>query len=110
MKKEIFLVLLICLIGQIDVLGQTSNPDSKISKTSESKSIYSSKSMKKQKEIFITDEDTVIATPTYRRVVKKKDYYSGNTNVTREIQINEGDSIISTPEYKKIIRKNPKEK
>jgi len=96
------------LIGQIDVLGQTSNPDSKISRTSES--IYSSKSMNKQKEISITNEDTVIVTPTYRRVVKKKDYYSGNINVTREIQINEGDSIISTPEYKKIIRKNPKEK
>ncbi|MCX8142819.1 MAG: hypothetical protein N3F62_01030 [Bacteroidia bacterium] len=108
MKREIFLVLLICLIGQIDVLGQTSNPNSNTSRTSEN--VYSAKSMNKQKERSITNEDTVIVTPTYRRVVKKKDYYSGNINVTREIQINEGDSIISTPEYKKIIRKNPKEK
>ncbi|GIV27157.1 MAG: hypothetical protein KatS3mg027_0971 [Bacteroidia bacterium] len=86
----IFLVLITNLNAQTDNL-----------KTN----VYSQKSSKPKKEINITDEDTIIRTPTQVMIVKKKDYYSGK-HIQREIKINPGDSVVETPEYKRIIRKN----
>ncbi len=88
-NKLPFFVVVILLISFTNLNSQTD--------TSKSNN-YTHKSLKPKKEIKLTDEDTIIRTPTQVIIVKKKDYYSGKY-IQKDIKINPGDSVITTPDY-----------
>ncbi len=100
--KGFFILLLIVFQG---VLFAQSNTEQSGDTIRTATSVRIIKKNNTKQTPVITQEDTVITTPTSKRIVKKKDFYQENLS-QKEIVVNQEDSVIVTPTYKRIIRKN----
>lgn len=104
MKRTLYYILLIFLIFLSKTFFSQNNPLKKDSIALVSRtlsSFYKKNSHKGDKEIIISNEDTVISTPNYKIIIKKKNYYIGryrNNNIS--------DSVILNPSYRKAYRKS----